>query len=80
MKKSVCLLMVMLSLAACNERDTTVTVKTDSVGRALDTLGAKIEEKVNVAGDSVKAAYNNLKERVKAGQDSIRNRHNDKAD
>jgi len=70
----------MLSLAACNERGTTGTVKTDSVGRELDTLGAKIEEKVDVAGDSVKAAYNDLKERVKAGQDSIRNRRNDKTD
>jgi len=67
----------LVGLAACNDNGTTVSVNTDSAGRELDTLGSKIEEKAAVIGDSVKATYKDIKERVKAGIDSIKQAHQD---
>ena len=50
MKTVFLVLMVVAGLAGCNENGTTVSVKTDSLGRELDTLGEKIEEETENAG------------------------------
>ena len=75
MKREGCVLILTLGLAACTNNGTTVTVKTDSIGKELDTLGSKIEEKAEAVGDSVKAKFKDIKETVKARMDSI-NRDN----
>ena len=73
MKNGWCLFLLLVGLAACtNNNSTTVTVKTDSIGKELDTLGNKIGEKAEQVGDSVKAAFNNIKESVKTRMDSIK--------
>lgn len=71
MKNGLCLLML-LGMVACNNGTTTVSVKTDSVGQELDTLGGKIGEKAEQVGDSVKARFNDIKESVKDRIDSIK--------
>jgi len=73
MKNGLCLLILIVGLAACNNGSTTtVSVKTDSIGEELDTLGNKIGEKAEQVGDSVKARFNDIKESVKARMDSIK--------
>ncbi len=73
MKKSGCILMiVMVGLAACSNAGDSVTVKTDSLDKTLDTLGNQIDKKAAQVGDSVNAKLKNLKESVNAGLDSIK--------
>lgn len=72
MKNGLCLLMLLLGTAACNNGTSTVSVKTDSIGQELDTLGDKIGEKAEQVGDSVKARFNDIKESVKDRIDSIK--------
>lgn len=77
MKNGLCLLILLAGLGACTGNgNTTVTVKTDSIGNELDTLGDKIGEKAEQVGDSVKARFNDIKEQVNARMDSIK--HNPK--
>ena len=77
MKTVLWMLVLLFGLAACAGNGTTVSVKTDSAGRELDTLGNKIEEKAAVVGDSVKAIYKDIKASVQAGIDSIKQAHQD---
>jgi hypothetical protein len=72
MRNGLCLLILLLGLAACNDSGSTISVKTDSIGRELDTLGEKIEEKAVVVGDSVKEKFKDIKEAVTNRLDSIK--------
>jgi hypothetical protein len=71
MRNGLCLLILLLGLAACNDSGNTISVKSDSIGRELDTLGEKIEEKAEVVGDSVKETFKDIKEAVNNRLDSI---------
>ncbi|HUQ97342.1 MAG TPA: hypothetical protein VM010_06730 [Chitinophagaceae bacterium] len=71
MRRGLYVLIWVISLAGCSESGTTISVNKDSLANELDTLGQHIEEKAAVAGDSVKAKYNDIKERVTARIDSI---------
>jgi hypothetical protein len=77
MKTGRCLWILFLSLAACNQAGNTVSVKTDTFSKELDTLGNSIQKKAEVVGDSVKAKLNAIKITVNAQVDSIRRAHRD---
>jgi hypothetical protein len=72
MRKGFWMLIVIGTVAACNNSSTTVSVTGDSISRELDTLGEKIGEKTEAVSDSVKATYNIIKESVQVRIDSIR--------
>jgi hypothetical protein len=72
MRNGLCLLILFLGLAGCNDSGSTISVKSDSISRELDTLGEKIEEKAEVVGDSVKERFKDIKEAVNNRIDSIK--------
>lgn len=72
MRNGLCLLILLLGLGGCNDRGGTISVKSDSIGRELDTLGEKIEEKAAIVGDSVKETFKDIKEAVNNRIDSIK--------
>lgn len=76
MKQAVWFLMLIV-LVSCADNGAAVQQKTDSLGRELDTLGGKIEEKAEELGDSVTSKFNDLKEAVNNRMDSIKRARKD---
>lgn len=70
MKKVLLVFVMALGFTACNEESTTINVNRDSLGRELDTLGNKIEEKAEQVWDSAKVKATDLKEGIEARIDS----------
>lgn len=77
MKNGFGAVILLLSLMACNDSSRTVSVKTDSIGRELDTLGNKIEKKAEQVSDSVKAEFNDIKTAVSNRIDSVKRARRD---
>lgn len=72
MKKVLLVFMMALGFAACNNDGAEVEIKTDSLGRELDTLGKKIGDKAEQVWDSTKVKAGELKEVIEARFDSVR--------
>ena len=75
MKKVLVVFVMTLGFAACNNGEGGINIKTDSLGRELDTLGNKIEEKAEQVWDSTKAKANELKTGIEARLDSAGKRN-----
>ena len=72
MKKVLLVFVMALGFAACNNDGGEVEVKTDSLGKELDTLGRKIGDKAEQVWDSTKVKAGALKEDIEARFDSGR--------
>ncbi len=77
MKPAFAMLLFVTLFGSCANGNSDVSVKADSLGRELDTLGAKIAKKTDVLEDSAKSKFQDFKASVKAGVDSIQEAHRD---
>jgi hypothetical protein len=77
MKKVLVVFVMVFGFAACNNDGINVTVDRDSLGKKLDTLGNKIEDKAEQVWDSTKSKAGQLKEGIEARFDSAGKKRND---
>ena len=78
MRKMISPILVIIFFTSCNENGVSVKGQADSLGKELDTLGTKIEQKAEQVWDSTKVKAGEIKDKVEEKWDSSKASRNNR--